>query len=77
MALWPQLLCQGGKHTTIRTVLLPVPDVCACVFTHPAPPPCRYNVKRRLDKKPPVTEAAFEAMIEQQDDVSLGRGFGG
>jgi hypothetical protein len=31
---------------------------------------CRYNVKRRLEKKPPVTEAAFEAMIEQQDDVS-------
>lgn len=27
-------------------------------------------MKRRLEKKPPVTEAAFETMIEQQDDVS-------
>lgn len=31
----------------------------------------RYNVKRRVDKKPPVSEADFEALIEQhQDDVS-------
>lgn len=31
-------------------------------------------MKRRLEKKPPLTEAAFEAMIEQQDDVST-KGF--
>lgn len=30
----------------------------------------RYNLKRRLDKKPPITEQEFEAMIEQGDDVS-------
>lgn len=46
-------------------------------------------MKRRVEKKPPVTEAAFEAMLEQQDDVSawvgggvegvgvMGRGVGG
>lgn len=35
---------------------------------------CRYNVKRRVEKKPPVTESAFEAMLEQQDDVSAWEG---
>lgn len=30
----------------------------------------RYNVKRKLAKQPPISEEQFEAMIEQEDEVS-------
>lgn len=40
---------------------------CCCCCRQPCN---RYNVKRRLDKKPPLSEADFERLIEDNDDVS-------
>jgi hypothetical protein len=42
---------------------LPLLRCCIC--------PARYNLKRRLDKKQPLSEQEFEALIEQGDDVSI------
>ena len=54
-----------GSNVPLKKPFIPLRTWCLLVVLV-----ARYNVKRRLEKKPPVTEAAFNAMIEQQDDVS-------
>lgn len=58
------------QHTAPHPPSLRHAAASCCLTTNTNCGRCRYNVKRRVEKKPPVTESAFEAMLEQQDDVS-------
>lgn len=43
-------------------------------WTNTLHPFLRYNVRRRLEKKAPLTEEAFEAVLDEQQEVGRRRG---